>query len=138
MFDAEQLRYDPAEFAALNITRERAIALYASFPSIGYEIDGVTAGGAIFDGKEIHLAVLPRFYGRWTWLLKPTLGWLFAQCDPVPVRIEQSNTRCLRFMDAGKWPRIGADERFVTYLLSSESNRIFKRRHAQPQAGAAS
>jgi hypothetical protein len=128
MYDAEQLRYEPADFAALNITREGAIAYYAAFPSLGYEIDGVIAGGAVFDGKEIHLAVLPQYYGRWTWLLKPTLEWLFALCDPVPVRIEQSNIRCLRFMDAGKWPRIGEDERFVTYLLSRETNRIFNRR----------
>lgn len=133
MYDAEQLRYESAAFSALNITREQAIAYYASFPSVGYEIDGVIAGGAVFDGKEIHLAVLPCYYGRWAWLLKPTLTWLFALCDPVQVRIERSNLRCLRFMDACKWPRIGADERYVTYLLSQASNHLFNRRRVSPR-----
>jgi hypothetical protein len=127
MYDAEQLRYALAGQAAPAVTRERAIAWYSAFPSLGYEIGGVAAGGAVFDGNELHIAVLPQFYGRWAWLLKPTLAWLFSQRDPVEVRIELSNSRCLRFMDAGGWRRIAEDGEFVTYLLSSATEHIFLR-----------
>ena len=128
MYDADKLRYKSEDLAALGITRERAIEIGSAYPSIGYEIDGVAAGGAVFDGKQLHLAVLPEFHGRWAWLLKPTLDWLFALCDPVQVRIEKFNTRCLRFMDAGGWRRIGEDKYFVIYLVSSEIEHIFRRR----------
>ncbi|MET3133312.1 hypothetical protein AAKU55_003602 [Oxalobacteraceae bacterium GrIS 1.11] len=127
MYDADQLRYDPEVFAALGVSREHVIQHYSQYPSRGYEIDGQVAGGAVFDGNQIHLAVLPQYYGRWAWLLKPTLEWLFSLREQVPVQIEQSNIRCLRFMDAGKWPRIDENERMVTYLLSRENNRLFRR-----------
>lgn len=128
MYDIERQRYDSAVTAVA--TRERALAHYAGCPSVGYEIDGVAAGGAVFDGRELHLAVLPQFHGRWAWLLKPTLEWLFALCDPVPVRIERHNLRCLRFMDCGGWQRIGEDAEYITYLLSSAAPHVFRRRRA--------
>lgn len=126
MYDIERERYDSAVIALL--TRERAVAHYAGCPSVGYEIDGVAAGGAVFDGQELHLAVLPRFHGRWAWLLAPTLDWLFALCDPVRVRIERDNARCIRFMDGGGWQRIAEDRQYITYLLSSSTAHIFRRR----------
>ncbi|RSZ61081.1 GNAT family N-acetyltransferase [Massilia atriviolacea] len=128
MYDIEQQRY-PAELTAL-ATRERTLAHYRGCASVGYEIDGVAAGGAIFDGHELHLAVLPQYHGRWAWLLKPTLDWLFAQCDPVRVRIEQDNTRCIRFMDSGGWERVAEDPQYITYLLSSSAPHVFRRRRA--------
>jgi hypothetical protein len=128
MYDAEKMRYDPAIFAALQLTRERFIEFYAGAPSLGYEIDGLPAGGALFHHQQLHLAILPQFYGRWAWLLKPTLEWLFDMQDPVEVQIEKHNTRCVRFMEAGQWPRVAENEQLITYLLSRENNRIFRPR----------
>ncbi|MFS2008019.1 GNAT family N-acetyltransferase [Duganella sp. CT11-25] len=133
MYDIERQRYDSALIAA--VTREHAVAHYSGCPSVGYEIDGVAAGGAVFDGHELHLAVLPQFHGRWAWLLKPTLDWLFALRDPVPVRIERDNPRCIRFMDCGGWQRIAEDQQYITYLLSSSAPHVFRRRRAERLAG---
>jgi GNAT superfamily N-acetyltransferase len=127
-YDIEHVRYDSATLAAAGVTRARTIAHYQHCPSVGYEIDGVAAGGAVFDGRELHLAVLPRFHGRWAWLFAPTLDWLFAQCDPVRIRIERDNERCLRFMDGGGWQRVAEDAAYVTYLMSSASPHLFRRR----------
>lgn len=126
IYEAEQLRYAQQGLPP-PVTRERAIEYLSRFPTVGYEIDGVAAGGAIFDGEELHLAVLPQFYGRWAWLLKPTLAWLFTMRDPVRIRIERSNARCLRFMDAGGWERIAEDDHLITYLVGSQSRHIFRR-----------
>ncbi|NHZ91137.1 GNAT family N-acetyltransferase [Massilia sp. CCM 8733] len=128
MYDIEQSRYPSAQTAVA--TRERTVTHYLGCPSVGYEIDGVAAGGAVFDGRELHLAVLPQFHGRWAWLLKPTLDWLFALCDPVRVRIEQDNARCIRFMDSGGWERVDEDRQYITYLLSSTTPHVFRRRRA--------
>ncbi|WP_187363039.1 GNAT family N-acetyltransferase [Massilia aquatica] len=136
MYDIESPRYDSAVTEL--VTRERAVAHYAGCPSVGYEIDGVPAGGAIFDGRELHLAVLPRFHGRWAWLLAPTLDWLFALCDPVQVRIERDNARCIRFMDGGGWQRIGEDPQYITYLLSSTAAHVFRRRRGGGRASGQS
>jgi GNAT superfamily N-acetyltransferase len=132
MYDIERARYDSAGIAVA--TRACAVAHYSACPSVGYEIDGVAAGGAVFDGQELHLAVLPRFHGRWAWLLKPTLDWLFALRDPVRVRIERDNTRCVGFMDHGGWQRIAEDHQYITYLLSSTSAHVFQRRRTAQAA----
>ncbi|CDG82310.1 GNAT family N-acetyltransferase [Janthinobacterium agaricidamnosum] len=131
MYEAERLRYGPQHFAALGVSMEQVLAYYADCPSLGYEIDGAPAGGALFDGKEIHIAVLPQYYGRWAWLFKPTLEWLFQMEETILSRIERFNTRSLRFMDAGKWPRVHEDEHYVTFEMNRNSQHIFSRRMQQ-------
>lgn len=127
MFEAERARYTPEKFAALGVTIESVTAYYQGVPSIGYEIDGVMAGGAIFENNELHFAVLPQYYGRWAWLMKPTLDWLFTMSDSVLGKVEIFNIRCAQFLDAGGWPRVAQDEQYITYLFSSKNNDIFRR-----------
>ena len=98
--------------------KQRFEAFYASCPSVGFEIDGIAIGGAIYDGKYFHIAVLPAYYGRWGRLWQPTLEWLFSVADPVDARIHKTNLRCIRFADHSGFPRIEEDNTWVTYRMS--------------------
>jgi hypothetical protein len=60
MHDIERQRHDSAMIRV--VTRELAVAHYTGCPSVSYEIDRVAAGGAVFDGHKLHLAVLPQFH----------------------------------------------------------------------------
>lgn len=127
MYEAEKARYSPEKFAAMGVTIESVLAYYENVASIGYEIDGIMAGGAIYDRNELHFAVLPQYYGRWAWLMRPTLDWLFTMSDSVLGKVEVFNTRCAEFLDAGGWPRVAEDDQVITYLFSSKNNDIFRR-----------
>ena len=120
MFDAEKLLYSPELLKVQPDSRERFVAFYTHCRSVGYQIDGIAVGGAIFDGKEFHLAILPHYFGRWTWLLEPTLKWLFEMADPVCGRIAKTNRRALQFADKSKFPRVHEDDEYVTYELGSK------------------
>ena len=129
MFDAEVMLYPQLQSLPLDMQKRRFKQFYAGCPSTGFEIDGVVIGGAIYDGEEFHIAVLPAYYGRWGRLWQPTLAWLFSVADPVRARVAKSNTRCLRFADHSKFPRITEDEKYVTYLGSTQTWRRPKRQH---------
>lgn len=134
IFDAEILLYADHPAAHLPGIRQRFIAHYSGCRSVGFEIDGVAVGGAIYDGEEFHIAVLPAYLGRWTWLLKPTLHWLFTQADPAIGRIARSNRRALHFADKTGFPRrVREDALYITYELRSENLHHLYRHRGQPR-----
>ena len=118
MFDAEVILYSAVFLSPITNPRQFFNDVYARCPSVGFEIDGVSAGGAIYDGEHFHIAVLPAFYGRWGRLWQPTLAWLFNIADPVDARIAKDNPRCMRFAERSGFPRIDEDDVFVTYRMS--------------------
>ena len=120
MFDAEVILYSAIFLSTITNHRQFFNDFYASCPSVGFEIDGVSAGGAIYDGEHFHIAVLPAFYGRWGRLWQPTLAWLFSIADPVDARIAKDNLRCLRFAERSGFPRIAEDDVVITYRMSSQ------------------
>jgi hypothetical protein len=123
LYDIARLDYDADEWRRrmFGLSRDEFAALCRAhkLPSIGYAYRGRPIGGMVFEGTSAHMAVLPEFHGKWGTLWKPTLAWLFALKDPIRVAIDRGNAKCLRFMDRNNWPRVGADERSVTFEMSS-------------------
>lgn len=75
----------------------------------------------LFDGEVVHLEVLPEHHGRWGFRWKDALAWALSMKDPFQVGIHATNEKCLRFMDRNNWPRIAADDKFITYEVSSKA-----------------
>lgn len=97
------------------------------YPSIGLECDGQPIGGVIFDGNAAHIEIASEFHGRWAILLPKVLEWVFSHKDPIDVGIYRTNEKALRFMEKNKWPVIKEDETFITYHMSSDTSRLYKR-----------
>jgi GNAT superfamily N-acetyltransferase len=94
--------------------------------SIGYEADGKPIGGMLFDHQP-HIAVLPEHHGKWTFLFKASLEWLFAIQDPVRTEVEADNKLCIRFMERNGWQRVDVSERFITYEVTARNHPLFDR-----------
>lgn len=118
-YEAESARYDPALLARFGVNKEVFVACYGHCPSIGFAADGKPIGGVLIDGDRLHIAVLSEYYGRWAFLLRPTLQRCFAFGDRFFADIEIDNDRCLRFMDAVLWRRVKCTETHVTYEIAN-------------------
>lgn len=124
--DSLRARYSDAEWLEVSnggVAREAFIAYCASrnYPTLGFLHDGKPIGGMLFDGEVVHLEVLPEHHGRWGFLWKDALAWALSMKDPFQVGIHATNEKCLRFMDRNNWPRIAADDKFITYEVSSKA-----------------
>ena len=102
---ADSAQYDASVLAV--VTEEVFIGIYENCPSIGFESDGVSFGGVIFDGKRPHVAVLPAWHGRWGPLLRPALRWLYGWCDDMVVPVYDGNLPLRRFIERCGWPEVG-------------------------------
>ena len=124
MFDAEIILYPDAYPLPETIQRRLFASTYGHCPTVGYEIDGVDAGGAILHGDQFHIAVLPAFYGRWGRLWQPTLDWLFTHTDYVDGCISKDNLRSWRFAERfsqrSGFPCIAEDDESITYRMSRQ------------------
>jgi len=100
------------------ITREVFVAFYVNCPSIGFECAGQPIGGVIFDGESAHIAVLPSHHGRWGFLLRPALAWLFSLKQEVILRTPVENTKALRFLTHCGWQRLGIEDGEVIHRLT--------------------
>lgn len=120
MFEAEAANYkdNPKFLQHYDDLKKQFIEYYANCPSRGFEIDGKQVGGTIYDGKQVHVAVLPEYYGRWGLLLKPGLDWVFSIKDPMLVEVDVNNEKCLRFLDRNKWRRVKETDKKITYELT--------------------
>lgn len=133
IFDATQRGHSAEEWQAMTkgvVTREVFIAscIAKGYPSIGFECDGVPIGGVIFDGEAAHIEVLPEYRSRWAFLLDEARAWVFSLKDPIVVRIDAGNEKCLRFMDRNGWRRLSEDATHVTYEMSSRGQAWRRRR----------
>lgn len=127
-FDAEKIRYGDAWLLQKGITRESFMLFTRDWLSVGFAIDGVEVGGSLFDGKEVHLAVLPEYHGKWSLLVEPWLKWLFKLKEIVDVRIPIENEKCIRFFDRNGFVRIAEDTRSVSFRMSNHPDLFFNRR----------
>jgi hypothetical protein len=98
-----------------------AYCVAKKWPSIGFELNGKPIGGMLFDGKCVHLEVLPEYHGRWGLLWPSAIKWMFAQKDPMLIQIERANEKVHRFMRRNNWPVVEADEKSLTYEVSSRT-----------------
>lgn len=135
IYEAERLRYSPEAWARIGIDCDAMRRAFAGCPSIGIEIDGVPAGGAVLHRGELHMAVLPQYHGAWTWAWPDMLDWLLTWQDPVLARVEVGNETALRFVDA-QYPRLREDHQFVTYEVSRARNHLLQRRSARRERAA--
>jgi GNAT superfamily N-acetyltransferase len=120
-YAADSARYAQTRGHMLQVVTEAAFVRYfAGCPSLGFECDGQPIGGVIFDGREAHIAVLPEHRGRWAWLLKPAIDWLFSLKPQILVEIERDNAACIAFMDRNGWRRVSASEHAITYLMEHQ------------------
>lgn len=102
-------------------------AFYAGCASIGFACDGQAIGGMIFDGEQVHIAVLAEHHGRWTFLLKPALDWLFSLKPEVPAQLDADNALAIRFMERNGWKRLDDPAAQAagkaTYLVTQQKTR---------------
>lgn len=127
-YDADKMQFDVDWAAPTGVTKEVFVAAFSDHPSRGFEKDGVQFGGVIFDGKEVHVAVLPAYYGRWALLMKPALSWLFSLQKIIYVRVNVRNKRFLRFAQHCKWPSLNDGDEYVIYTVSNHDGLFFNRR----------
>lgn len=120
IYDLEVLRYGPEKMASFNITKKQFIDAAKDIPSIGFEASGKPIGGAFFVHHELHMAVHPDHHGRWGRLARSMFEWLFKIKNPVTIRIEVDNEKCIRFFEKAGWTYLSADEKFVRFKGSSE------------------
>ena len=115
-------RYNRDVMEKLGYTQKRFQEVFEKFPSIGFECNGKAIGGMVFDGNQVHLVVHPDHHGRWAILWKDALRWMFSLKNVFHLQIERHNEKCLRFMDKNNWPRIGADNLFITFEATLEAS----------------
>ena len=115
LYDIDALRYDEQWMIEHKIERHQIVSVMQSYRSLGFLYDGKPIGGVMYDGKEAHMAVLPEYHGRWGFLLKPMMEWLFAIKEPMQASVEISNTHCVRFMDRNKWRRVASNDKYITF-----------------------
>jgi hypothetical protein len=112
-----------------HVTLEQFRAYYHGCPSIGFACDGRPIGGMLLDGRQLHMAVLSEFHGRWTWLWRPALEWLFTQVPQAVAAIEADNHRCLELFDRSGWPRQCERDGRVIYLMTPNPKGLRRRAH---------
>lgn len=116
MYDAETIRL--AELGnTINFTKEQFLEFCRETPSVGFSMDDVAFGGAIFHDHQIHFAVMPEFHGRWGRLVRPMWEWMFSIEDDVRAYVEKNNPKCLNFMSR-QWPTDGEDDTFIFFRLT--------------------
>jgi hypothetical protein len=105
------------------VTREIFVAhcIAQKYPSLGFECDGKSIDGILFDGNAAHIEVLPEYHGRWGLLWRSAINWIFSLKDFILVEVNLDNEKCDRFMDRNNWPRVKEDGEFVTYEMSSRA-----------------
>ena len=127
-YEAEMYQHDPDWPVRTGVSKEYFIEKLKHHPSIGFSWDGIEFGGALFDGKEAHLAVLPAYQGKWAWLIKPALEWLLSLQETIDVRVARTNPKCIRFCDHNHLPRVSEDEHHVVFRVCNHPGLYFNRR----------
>lgn len=121
-YQADSQRYIDA--GDTQILREmplsRFVAHYHSSASLGFAYDGVAIGGMIFDGRQLHFAVLKAHHGRWSAsLMPPTMKWLGTLGRAIETEVEAGNARAIRFLERNGWIRMHRSAQGVAYRLPS-------------------
>ena len=127
-YDADLSHYISEGLNPPAVTKEAFISIFKSFPSRGFELNGVEFGGLIFDGKEVHFAVLPDYQGKWAFLLKPALLWLFSQQKILDVRVDVLHEKAVRLWDRVGLLRVASDNKSVTFRFCNHPDLFFNRR----------
>lgn len=132
LFDAARARHSDEEWQIIargEVTREAFIdyCRERGFHSLGFTLDGQPIGGIIFDGEAAHIEVLPAYHGRWGFLWKQALAWVFSLKDPIRVAVPASNEKCHRFMARNHWPQVSAGDGFILYEMSSSAPPHYRR-----------
>lgn len=119
-FEADVSRFDSEWIHEQGLSKERFIEYMSNCPSMGFEINGKPVGGAIFNHwvKEVHVAVLPEYQGRWGTLIAPTFKWLFSMHDFFYASVDQGNMKCIRFHDHIGSERIREDAKWIRYKVT--------------------
>jgi RimJ/RimL family protein N-acetyltransferase len=122
IYEAELLTLGADWFKSRNLTKERMIEIFEKTDcrSLGFEIDGKSIGGILLLGNELHIAILPEYFGKWGLLWKHAVKWVFAQTQTVYGYIPTWNTRCIRFAEKARWRRIGEFEKYETACIGFE------------------
>lgn len=116
---------DAARYAGTSVLDQVTLDVfqrfYAATPSRGFACDGMPIGGMLFDGNQVHLAVLPAHHGHWGRLWRPTLDWVFGLKPEMHIDIEADNPKALAFMGRNRWQRIpGAPPGSVRFLMRDQ------------------
>lgn len=133
IYESELLTLGVEWFESRNLTKGKMIEIFEKSDclSLGFNFDGKPIGGVLLLGDEMHIAILPAYFGKWGLLWKRAVRWAFAQCHTVYFFIPAWNARCLRFAEKTKWRRIGEFEKYGTScigfeLTAEEAARIYR------------
>jgi len=133
-YDADRLQFDDEWVERTGVTKEVFMAAFAKHPSRGFMMDGVQFGGVIFDGKEVHIAVLPQYHGRWALLMEPALQWLFSLQEVIHVRVSACNLKLRRFLDHCQWSGVQDGDDYMIYEVRNHAGLFFNKRSMKMQA----
>jgi GNAT superfamily N-acetyltransferase len=134
-YAVDSLRYiewgDTEMLEAVPLTRY--VEAYQDCASIGFAYNTQPIGGMIWDGKEVHLAVLPEFHGQWAGnLLEGALDWLFALQPVIDVEVEVNNDKVIHFAHRNGWAQLRSDGKWATFRMMRQPSAI-----ADPMAAPA-
>lgn len=127
MYDAEQVSYTP-EIREI-WTREKYVNRRRGLPALGLAADGKCIGGIYVEHGFFHVSILPKYYGKCSFIYLHGLKWALSHADPLYAGIMESNERCMRFAEHSGWEKIGRYNG-VAYFRSNKKffDRLTKRR----------
>lgn len=103
------------------LTDEAFIKRYLLCDVVGISINGIIAGGAVFDRGNMHLAVQRKYRVKWFCLLKPLLDWAFSKYGETLVAIvNKENASARKFIEHVGCHYICKNEHSVKYLIVKE------------------
>jgi len=96
---------------------------------VGAMVDGQLAGGMMFEGGDVHIAIRKEFWSRWFRCFEPMIEWGFALHGPhLKAIMHRDNTRGIQFAERVGAIRVGEDDDSVSFLVIKDKMYYAKRR----------
>lgn len=129
MFTALMMTPVEREFALQHAFNRKAwLEHFRDCDVLGFRIDGEIAGGAVFRGMHLHIAVLPHYRSRWFPLFRKVVEYGFRKYgNPLIARVNARNARALTFVQQIGGAEQSRDDISVTFWLTPEAMRYRKR-----------
>lgn len=120
-YAADMIRYTPDYLKSIGVTKEAFLEYYGVCPSVGFFADEKQIGGVIYDPRlnEVHIAILPEYYGRWGRLFAQAIGWIFTGRDMVFGCVDHTNLSAIHFMERNRFEPVGEHRGTIKYKMTA-------------------
>ena len=110
------------------LTFAKFAAHYDHAAVVGVVIRGAIAGGAIFDGNRMHLAIVRKYRANWFKALRPLLAWAFNRYgSPLKASANRHNAAAIKFIEHVGCVRQGENEHMIHFGIFKERMRYGRR-----------